>query len=382
MPLSNSRQPAARHDFTDQQQANHDYSLAAYQYDLPPSLIAQEPITPRDHSRLMVISSSTDHRHAYFKDLPRFLCSGDLLVVNNTRVIPARMYGYKPSGAKVEVLLLEPRAHHQWLALVKPGRRLKPGSSIYFGPDLDQPLLKAHVEVCDRETNGRLLTFDTTTDTPIDELMESLGEVPLPPYITDFHADPEQYQTIYAQNPGAVAAPTAGLHFTPEVFQALEEKGIQRAEVTLHVGLGTFRPVETDAITDHQMHAEWVDLPQSTVDLIKETKERGNHVYAVGTTTTRTLEGVVTQEGRLQAYRGPVNLFIYPGYRWQVVDGLITNFHLPGSSLLMLVSALVGRERLMDLYQEAIKQAYRFYSFGDAMLILPDACCHLRGTQP
>ncbi|NEZ63867.1 tRNA preQ1(34) S-adenosylmethionine ribosyltransferase-isomerase QueA [Leptolyngbyaceae cyanobacterium CCMR0082] len=345
----------------------------AYQYELPPSLIAQEPVIPRDHSRLMVISSNTDHQHAYFKDLPKFLCAGDLLVINNTRVIPARMYGYKPSGAKVEVLLLEPRIPpHQWLALVKPGRRLKPGSSIYFGPDLENPLLTARVEDCDLDTNGRLLTFETTTDTPIDKLMEAFGEVPLPPYITDSHAEPDQYQTIYAQNPGAVAAPTAGLHFTPEVFQALEEKGVQRAEVTLHVGLGTFRPVESEAITDHKMHAEWVHLPQSTVDLIKETKARGNHVFAVGTTTTRTLEGVVNQEGSLKAYQGAVNLFIYPGYQWQVVDGLITNFHLPGSSLLMLVSALVGRQRLMDLYQDAIKQAYRFYSFGDAMVILPD----------
>ncbi|MFG6098911.1 tRNA preQ1(34) S-adenosylmethionine ribosyltransferase-isomerase QueA [Leptothoe sp. ISB3NOV94-8A] len=373
MSPSNSRQPSHSQELIDQQQANSDYSLMAYQYELPPSLIAQEPVIPRDHSRLMVISSNTDHQHAYFKDLPKFLCAGDLLVINNTRVIPARMYGYKPSGAKVEVLLLEPRIPpHQWLALVKPGRRLKPGSSIYFGPDLENPLLTARVEDCDLDTNGRLLTFETTTDTPIDKLMDAFGEVPLPPYITDSHAEPDQYQTIYAQNPGAVAAPTAGLHFTPEVFQALEEKGVQRAEVTLHVGLGTFRPVESEAITDHKMHAEWVHLPQSTVDLIKETKARGNHVFAVGTTTTRTLEGVVNQEGSLKAYQGAVNLFIYPGYQWQVVDGLITNFHLPGSSLLMLVSALVGRQRLMDLYQDAIKQAYRFYSFGDAMVILPD----------
>ena len=203
--------------------------------------------------------------------------------------------------------------------------------------------------------------------------MEALGEVPLPPYINDSQAKPDQYQTIYAQTPGAVAAPTAGLHFTSDVFQTLSQKGVQRAEVTLHVGLGTFRPVESEEITHHQMHAEWVDLPQATVDLIQATKARGNHVFAVGTTTVRTLEGVATQTGQLQAYRGPVNLFIYPGYQWKVVDGLITNFHLPGSSLLMLVSGLVGRQRLMDLYQEAINQNYRFYSFGDAMAILPTA---------
>ena len=372
MPQSSSRPPHHSNDSTNQYTTNDDYSLAAYQYELPTSLIAQEPITPRDRSRSMVISSRIEHQHVYFRDLPRFLCAGDLIIINNTRVIPARMYGYKPSGAKVEVLLLEPRPP-QWLALVKPGRRLKPGSWIHFGPDLENPLLRAHIEACDRNTNGRLLTFESMTDTPVDQLMESLGEVPLPPYINDSQAKPDQYQTIYAQHPGAVAAPTAGLHFTPDVVDALEQKGIRRAEVTLHVGLGTFRPVEAEAITDHEMHSEWVDLPQTTVDLIEETKARGNRVFAVGTTTIRTLEGVATQEGQLRAYQGPVNLFIYPGYEWKVIDGLITNFHLPGSSLLMLVSALLGRQRLMDLYQEAINQAYRFYSFGDAMVILPDA---------
>ena len=382
MSPSNSRQSAHSYRSTEQQQTNSDYSLAAYQYDLPPHLIAQEPVTPRDHSRLMVVSSETNHQHAHFKELPKFLRPGDLLVINNTRVIPARMYGYKPSGAKVEVLLLEPRGPQQWLALVKPGRRLKPGSSIHFGPDREHPLLTALIEECDRNTNGRLLTFTTTTDTPIETLMESLGEIPLPPYITESKAEPDQYQTIYAQHPGAVAAPTAGLHFTPEVFEALDQTGIQRAEVTLHVGIGTFRPVEAETITNHQMHGEWVDLPQSTVDLIAATKARGNRVFAVGTTTVRTLEGVATQAGSLKAYQGSVNLFIYPGYQWQVIDGLITNFHLPGSSLLMLVSALLGRQRLMNLYEAAIKDAYRFYSFGDAMLILPDACCFSRGTQP
>lgn len=372
MSPSKSRPPHPFSSSTDQHQTNSDYSLAAYQYDLPQTLIAQEPVTPRDQSRLMVVSSKTEHQHAHFKDLPSFLCPGDLLVINNTRVIPARMYGYKPSGAKVEVLLLEPRPP-QWLALVKPGRRLKPGSYIHFGPDHEKPLLKAYVEACDRDTNGRLLTFQSLTEAPVEQLMESLGEIPLPPYITDSQAEPEQYQTIYAQNPGAVAAPTAGLHFTPDVFEALDQKDIQRAEVTLHVGLGTFRPVESETITQHQMHAEWVDLPQATVDLIQTTKARGNRVFAVGTTTVRTLEGVATQEGQLKAYRGPVNLFIYPGYKWKVVDGLITNFHLPGSSLLMLVSGLIGRQHLMELYQDAINQAYRFYSFGDAMVILPNA---------
>ncbi|MEM9977478.1 MAG: tRNA preQ1(34) S-adenosylmethionine ribosyltransferase-isomerase QueA, partial [Cyanobacteria bacterium P01_D01_bin.2] len=328
MSLPNSYSSHHNHNYTDQPQSNDDYSLTAYQYNLPPHLIAQEPVTPRDRSRLMVVADKNNHHHVYFRDLPQFLRPGDLLVVNNTRVIPARMYGYKPSGAKVEVLLLEPRPP-QWLALVKPGRRLQPGSLIFFGPNLDKPVLKAVVEACDRTTNGRLLTFTSLTDKPVDSLMESLGEVPLPPYITASQAEPDQYQTIYAQHPGAVAAPTAGLHFTPEVFAALEQRGVQRAEVTLHVGLGTFRPVEAETITTHQMHAEWVDLPQATVAAIEQTKARGNRVVAVGTTTTRTLEGVATQEGQLKAYQGPVNLFIYPGYEWKVINGLITNFHLP-----------------------------------------------------
>ncbi|MEM6254742.1 MAG: tRNA preQ1(34) S-adenosylmethionine ribosyltransferase-isomerase QueA [Cyanobacteria bacterium P01_D01_bin.156] len=370
MSTINNHQPHHNYIPADSQNLESDYSLAAYQYELPSQLIAQEPVIPRDSSRLMVVDSPTNQQHVFFRDLPQVLGSGDLLIINNTRVIPARMYGYKPSGAKVEVLLLEPRPPH-WLALVKPGRRLKPGSVIHFGPDLEAPLFRAHVEASDRNTNGRLLTFESMVDTPVEQLMESLGEVPLPPYITQSQADPDQYQTIYAQHAGAVAAPTAGLHFTPEVFQQLEQRGIKRAEVTLHVGLGTFRPVEADTITEHQMHSEWVDLPQDTVDLITATKAQGNRVIAVGTTTVRTLEGVATQEGALQAYRGPVNLFIYPGYDWKVVDGLITNFHLPGSSLLMLVSALVGRQRLMALYQEAIQKSYRFYSFGDAMVILP-----------
>ena len=353
--------------------ADDDHRLAAYQYHLPPELIAQEPASPRDSSRLMVVSAQ-HNQHAFFRDLPDFLRPGDLLVLNNTRVIPARLHGYKPSGAKVEVLLLEPKNVNQWLALVKPGRRLKPGSQICFGPDAAQPLLTAQVEAVgesDRNTHGRLLTFSSPSDKPLEDLIDLLGEMPLPPYISNSPASPEQYQTIYAQRPGAVAAPTAGLHFTPEVFQNLERKGIQRAEVTLHVGVGTFRPVEAETITDHKMHGEWVDLPQATVDKIVETKARGGRIYAVGTTSTRTLEGVANLAGGLRAYQGQVNLFIYPGYRWQVIDGLITNFHLPGSSLLMLVSALIGRERLLHLYQEAIEQRYRFYSFGDAMLISP-----------
>lgn len=350
-----------------------DHQLTAYHYNLPEVLIAQNPIVPRDLSRLLAVSSLTDFQHSHFRDLPAFLRPGDLLVLNNTQVIPARLYGYKPSGAKVEVLLLEPRGPHKWLALVKPGKRLKPGGTICFGADIDNPSLIAQVESCDRNTSGRVLTFRSTGQDTVETLLENLGQVPLPPYISASTARPEQYQTIYAEQPGAVAAPTAGLHFTPEVFERLADRGIRIAYITLHVGIGTFRPVESDRITDHAMHAERVILDAATVQTIADTKAKGGRVIAVGTTTTRTLEGVATQQGQLEAYQGVVNLFIYPGYRWKVIDGLITNFHLPGSSLLMLVSALIGRERLMALYQDAIDEAYRFYSFGDAMLILPEA---------
>ncbi|MEO0540544.1 MAG: tRNA preQ1(34) S-adenosylmethionine ribosyltransferase-isomerase QueA [Cyanobacteria bacterium P01_A01_bin.105] len=351
-----------------------DRQLAGYHYTLPPDRIAQRPAVPRDSARMLVVASATDYRHSYFRDLSQFLQPGDLIIFNNTQVIPARLYGYKPTGAKIEVFLLEPRAPHQWLALVRPGKRLKPGSRLHFGPDPTHPTLTATIVATDAATNGRLITFDVppgTTD--LMALLSQLGQVPLPPYITNPEATPDQYQTIYASQPGAVAAPTAGLHFTPAVFEQLAQQGVKTAYVTLHVGLGTFRPVESAQIQQHEMHAERAELPPQTVDLIQQTKAQGHRVFAVGTTTVRTLEGVATQQGELMPFSGPVNLFIYPGYRWKVVDGLITNFHLPGSSLLMLVSSLVGRQRLMDLYEAAIAASYRFYSFGDAMLILPEA---------
>ncbi|NEP15607.1 MAG: tRNA preQ1(34) S-adenosylmethionine ribosyltransferase-isomerase QueA [Leptolyngbya sp. SIO4C1] len=354
------------------EQSNQDHLLAAYQYHLPPALIAQNPVVPRDSARLLVVDSPSSYQHFYFRDLPSLLRSGDLLILNDTQVIPARLYGTKRSGARVEVLLLEPRSDGCWLALVKPGRRLRPGSVIEFGAETGSPRLLAEVKACDRATGGRLIQFQAPGGEPFEQLLSELGEMPLPPYITESTAEPSQYQTVYAQRPGAVAAPTAGLHFTANLFQQLAQRNIQTACVTLHVGLGTFRPVEATDITAHQMHAEWVEISQETVDLIQQTQASGGRVIAVGTTTVRTLEGVATQNG-LGAYCGPINLFIYPGYRWKVVDGLITNFHLPGSSLLMLVSALTGRERLMQLYTEAVQQTYRFYSFGDAMLVLPEA---------
>jgi S-adenosylmethionine:tRNA ribosyltransferase-isomerase len=354
-----------------------DWLLAAYDYQLPEQLIAQNPVVPRDSARLLVVSSETGHQHSIFRDLPQLLQPGDLLVLNNTRVIPARLYGRKPGGAEVEVLLLEEQQPDRWLALVKPGRRLKPGAQIWFDSfteDTTQPKLRltADVLATDEPTGGRIIQFNLPERQPLYEVLEQLGQVPLPPYITESEADPEQYQTVYGDRPGAVAAPTAGLHFTPELLAQLEAKGIEQAFITLHVGVGTFRPVETDNITTHQMHGEWVEVPPETVEKIRHTQAQGGRVFAVGTTVTRALEGAA-QAGTLQPYRGKVDLFIYPGYQWRVVQGLITNFHLPKSSLLMLVSALIGRKRLLELYQEAIAQNYRFYSFGDAMLILPEA---------
>ncbi len=356
---------------------NPDECLSAYDYELPPERIAQAPVIPRDHSRLLVVDSQS-RQHRIFCDLPQLLQPGDLLVLNNTRVIPARLLGRKVNELDsntailaVEVFLLEPKGDNLWLALVKPGRRLKPGAQIEFG-EPHAPLLRAKVLETDEATRGRLLQFETITNVTFEQALEELGQVPLPPYIESRETQPEQYQTVFAACPGAVAAPTAGLHFTPELLDTLKNQGIDQAYVTLHVGIGTFRPVEAEHITDHEMHAEWVEIPEETVRLIEQTKARGGRIIAVGTTTVRSLEGVATQQGALEPYCGKVNLFIYPGgYDWKVIDGMITNFHLPRSSLMMLVSALVGRERLLSLYAEVIEQKYRFYSFGDAMLILP-----------
>lgn len=392
-----------------------DWTLEAYDYQLPEERIAQNPVNPRDQSRLLVIDSSTSHRHLTFSDLPSLLQPGDLLILNNTRVIPARLYGRKISGAEVEILLLEERQPNCWLALVKPGKRLKIGSQIQFIPtapgenlaenpaknpskgcsseysedspelnpqDVDSGIqrLTATVTEIDQETGGRVLQFNLPSDRPLVELLDQFGHLPLPPYVTQFQAQSDRYQTIYAVAPGAVAAPTAGLHFTEELFTRLEQNGIEKASITLHVGVGTFRPVEVDDIKTHQMHQEWIEVPASTVEKIQTTQRQGGRIIAVGTTVVRALEGVVASQGQLVPFRGKINLFIYPGYQWQVIEGLITNFHLPRSSLLMLVAALIGREHLLELYTDALAQPqgafqfpYRFYSFGDAMLILPEA---------
>ncbi|MEH2181471.1 tRNA preQ1(34) S-adenosylmethionine ribosyltransferase-isomerase QueA [Nostoc sp.] len=366
-----------------------DCSVAGYDYKLPPELIAQNPAVPRDSSRLLVVDSPTSGTetaplHHIFHDLPALLRSDDLLVMNNTRVIPARLYGHKSTGAKIQVLLLEERQHNCWLALVKPGKSFKLGAKIVFearqlgiGDDKDSslvrsPQLTATVLETDAATGGRLLQFDVPAEKTLVQLLEVFGEVPLPPYITTSEAADEQYQTVYAKQPGAIAAPTAGLHFTPELLQQLRDRKINQAFVTLHVGVGTFRPVEVEDVTTHQMHEEWIEVPTATVEQIRATKAAGGRIIAVGTTAVRALEGAA-QSGNLQPFCGKTDLFIYPGYQWRVVDGLITNFHLPRSSLLMLVSALIGRQRLLNIYNEAIAFGYRFYSFGDAMLILPSA---------
>ncbi len=361
----------------------HDQSLSSYDYELPSELIAQDPVVPRDSSRLLVVNSPTTHYHNIFRDLPNWLQPGDLLVLNNTRVIPARLYGHKLTGSPVEILLLEEKEENCWLALVKPGKRFKIGTEIVFDAASDLEIeeelrLKAKVIARDEATSGRLLKFQMPSGQSFWDSLEKFGHIPLPPYVTHSHAQPNQYQTVYAQNAGSVAAPTAGLHFTEELFQRLKDKGIQQAHLTLHVGVGTFRPIEVEDITQHIMHQEWVDVPELTVEKIEETKANGGRVIAVGTTVVRSLEGAAQETEKaggkfLLPFRGKTNIFIYPGYRWRVIDGMITNFHLPRSSLLILISALIGRDRVLTLYREAIQERYRFYSFGDAMLILPTA---------
>ena len=359
------------------QDVNLDCSLSSYDYELPPGLIAQNPAVPRDSSRLLVVNSLENHQtiptlHHIFRDLPELLQPGDLLVMNNTKVIPARLYGCKSTGAEVEVLLLEERQHNCWLALVKPGKRFKIGNEIIFtaGGEENPQTLRATVVESDPQTGGRLLQFDLPPEVPLVQVLGKFGEIPLPPYITASTAAHEQYQTVYAQEAGAIAAPTAGLHFTPDLLEKLRSCGINQAFITLHVGVGTFRPVEVEDVTTHAMHEEWIEVSADTVEQIRATQAGGGRIIAVGTTVVRALEGAA-QLGDLQPFMGKTNLFIYPGYKWRVVEGLITNFHLPRSSLLMLVSALIGRDRLLDIYQEAISSEYRFYSFGDAMVILP-----------
>jgi S-adenosylmethionine:tRNA ribosyltransferase-isomerase len=356
---------------SDQMNTDADRLLASYHYDLPEELIAQTPVVPRDRSRLLVVEPGDGYQHRHFDQIGDFLAAGDLLVFNNTQVIPARIYGAKTTGAPVEILLLSERQHNCWLALVKPGRKLQIGTKVIFpnrDPEGKIPQITATIIARDEMTGGRLLQFDLPNDIPLISVLADFGELPLPPYINASTSTPEQYQTVYAKVPGAVAAPTAGLHFTPELLDRLTAQGVNQTQATLHVGVGTFRPVEAEDITTHQMHHEWLEISSETIAQIEATKAAGGKVYAVGTTAVRVLE-TAAQRGKLEPVSGDTNIFIYPGYQWRVVDGLITNFHLPGSSLMMLVSAAIGRQRLLDLYQIAIEDRYRFYSFGDAMLI-------------
>lgn len=337
----------------------------AFSYQLPDALIAQTPIEPRDASRMMCLSRSTGailHRHFY--QLPDFLNPGDLLIVNNSRVLPARLYGKRQdTGAGIELLLLEQKQTLLWETLVKPGKRAKSGAKIVFGDGL---LTGEIQEVL--ENGNRLISFSCPA--PFFQTLDQIGQMPLPPYITQKLTDQERYQTIYAKPLGSAAAPTAGLHFTDQLLEQIRKKGVRIAELTLHVGLGTFRPVKTTDITQHTMHAEHYEIPQHTADLIQQTKQNGGRVIAVGTTSCRTLESVATQHGQVIPCDGSTDIFIYPGYPFKLVDGLITNFHLPESTLIMLVSAFAGHKNVMAAYQQAVAQSYRFFSFGDAMLIL------------
>lgn len=346
--------------------SSEDRLTRAYSYQLPADRIAQVPVSPRDRARLLVVTP-TGHHHSHFTELPGWLRAGDLLVFNDTRVIPARLFGQRSTGAHIEILLLEQlESVGRWLALVKPGKRVRVGDRITFAPQV-----MADVEASDEATGGRVLQFRWPEDLSFEQVLDQLGQIPFPPYITERWADPEEYQTIWARHRGSVAAPTAGLHFTEDLLHQLQEKGINSSLITLSIGLGTFRPVEVEQVEKHQIHREWLRVSEETTQAIRQTQASGGRVIAVGTTVVRALE-TAAQSGSVQPWEGKSDLFIYPGYPWQVVEGLITNFHLPRSSLLMLVSALIGRERLLSLYAEAIDVGYRFYSFGDGMLILPE----------
>lgn len=335
-----------------------------FYFDLPEELIAQDPLEDRSSSRLLVLNKDTGEvKHRIFKDVTEYLKPGDCLVLNNTKVIPARLLGEREgTGAHVEVLLLKRHEGDVWETLVKPGKKCRPGSRLVFGDGL----LKSEVLETVEEGN-RLIHFDY--EGIFEEVLDKLGEMPLPPYITHKLQDKNRYQTVYAKYDGSAAAPTAGLHFTPELLQEIETKGIKIAYVTLHVGLGTFRPVKEENILDHHMHSEYYQVTQEAADIINETKKNGGRVFCVGTTSCRTVESASTVDGVIHAGCDNTEIFIYPGYKFKVLDCLITNFHLPESTLVMLVSALAGRENVLDAYKEAVKERYRFFSFGDAMLI-------------
>ncbi len=335
-----------------------------FYYDLPQELIAQDPLEERSSSRLLVLDRKTGEReHRVFREIVDFLHPGDCLVVNNTKVIPARLMGVKEgTGAGIEVLLLKRCEDNVWETLVKPGKKARPGVRISFGDGL---LTGEVLEVV--EEGNRRIRF--TYEGIFEEILDRLGQMPLPPYITHQLKDKNRYQTVYARHEGSAAAPTAGLHFTPELLEAIKEKGVKLAHVTLHVGLGTFRPVKVEDVAKHHMHSEFYMIEEEQARLINETKGAGGRVICVGTTSCRTLESAADEKGVLHAGSGWTDIFIYPGYGFKLMDALITNFHLPESTLLMLVSAFSGKEQVMAAYEEAVKERYRFFSFGDAMLI-------------
>lgn len=333
-------------------------------YELPKELIAQDPLKDRDSSRLMTLNRETGELgHRTFQDIVEYLNPGDCLVLNNTRVIPARLYGFKEgTEAKIEVLLLKRVEGNVWETLVKPGKKAKPGARIVFGEGLlTGEVLEVVQEGC------RLIQF--SYDGIFEEILDKLGEMPLPPYITHRLEDKQRYQTVYAKYDGSAAAPTAGLHFTPQLLQKIQDKGVEIAQVTLHVGLGTFRPVKVQNILDHHMHAEFYQIDADEAEKINYAKDGGHRIIAVGTTSTRTLEAAADDSGHIHAASGWTQIFIYPGYQFKCIDALITNFHLPESTLLMLVSALAGRENILHAYEVAVREKYRFFSFGDAMFI-------------
>ncbi|WP_028052518.1 tRNA preQ1(34) S-adenosylmethionine ribosyltransferase-isomerase QueA [Carboxydothermus ferrireducens] len=336
--------------------------LKDFDYYLPEELIAQTPLEKRDESRLLVLKRQTGEiTHDVFKNLKRYLVPGDLLVVNKTRVIPARLFGVREQGGEVEILLLKRMNFREWEVLVKPGRRARVGTRLIFAPGVLEGEIVAQTEV------GRIIKF--SFQGVFEEILNQLGQTPLPPYIKEKLKDPERYQTIYAKEPGSAAAPTAGLHFTRELISELKDYGVEFAEVLLHVGLGTFKPVKTENILEHKMHEEYYEIENEAAEKVNKAKREGRRVIAVGTTVVRVLESVA-DKGQVAPAKGYTDLFIYPGFNFQIIDGLITNFHLPKSTLLMLVSAFAGREKVLNAYEIAVRLRYRFFSFGDAMLII------------
>ncbi len=338
-----------------------------FDYKLPEELIAQEPIEPRDHARMLVLHRDTgaiEHRHFY--ELPEYLREGDTLVLNDTRVSAWRLFGHKPTGGRVEVLLMRPLDGERWQALVRPGRRLPEGTRVLMDTPPHEPPIEMETHIEGRLENGTRIVR-LLANQPIDSILPKVGRVPLPPYIRRDLPDPERYQTVVARQPGSAAAPTAGLHFTPPLLETLRQQGVPVATITLHISLDTFRPLQADRIEEHKMHGEWYTISPEAAEIINSTRGR---IVAVGTTSVRTLESAAVGKRRVQAQTAETKLYITPGYEFKVVDGLITNFHMPRTTMLVLVSAFAGREKVLHAYQEAVRLRYRFLSFGDAMLIL------------